>query len=76
MFTNIADDAGALRREPQDVIKITVFLTDMADLPAVGAIRARHLPRPVPSSAVQVVPLASPDMRIEIEVIALLPGVD
>ena len=53
-----------------------MFLTDMADLPAISAIRSRHLPRPVPSSAVQVGALASPEMRIEIEAIALLPGSD
>ena len=59
-----------------DVIKITIFLTNMADLPAISAIRSRELPRPVPSSAVQVGALASPEMRIEIEAIALLPGSD
>ena len=76
VFTNIQTTLARLGADLTDVIKITMFLTDMADLPAVSAIRSRHFPRPVPSSAIQVGALASPEMRIEIEAIALLPGSD
>ena len=50
-----------------------MFLTDMADLDAFSAIRARSFATPLPSSAIQVVALASPEMRIEVEVIAVRP---
>ncbi len=76
VFANIRTTLARLGADLGDVIKITMFLTDMADLPAVSAIRSKRLPRPVPSSAVQVGALASPEMRIEIEAIALLPGSD
>jgi 2-iminobutanoate/2-iminopropanoate deaminase len=56
------------------VIKLTVYLTDIADLPAVSQVRSSHFPIPVPSTAVQVIALASPDMRVEIEAIAMLPA--
>jgi 2-iminobutanoate/2-iminopropanoate deaminase len=76
VFTNIRTTLAHFGADLGDIIKITVFLTDMADLAPVGAIRARHLPRPVPSSAIGVVALASPDMRVEIEVIAEVPAAD
>lgn len=73
VFANIRTTLAHFGADLDDVVKITVFLTDMADLAAVGAIRAKHLPRPVPSSAIGVLALASPDMHVEIEVIAEVP---
>ena len=74
VFANIRATLGHFGAGLGDVIKVTVYLTDIADLPAVSAIRAREFPAPVPSTAVQVIALASPDMLIEIEAIAHVPA--
>lgn len=55
-----------------DVVKVTVFLTDMAHLMDVHAVRAEYFRPPYPASTlVQVASLVSPDMLIEIEAIAV-----
>jgi len=54
-----------------DVARMTVYVTDIADLPTVGGVRARFLPRPIPSSTVQVCALARPDLMVEIDAIAV-----
>jgi enamine deaminase RidA (YjgF/YER057c/UK114 family) len=59
-----------------DVAKLTVFLTDMADLAAFRQARDEVFAASAPpaSSLVQVAGLVSPDFRIEIEAIAELPA--
>jgi 2-aminomuconate deaminase len=74
VFTNIRTTLGKVGADLHDIIKITVFMVDMADLPAFSAIRSKYLATPVPSSAIQVGALATPEMRIEIEAIALIPA--
>lgn len=56
------------------VVKLTYFLTEMADLGAVRAVRDRYLdPGNLPaSSLVQVAALVNPAFRIEIEAVAVL----
>lgn len=55
-----------------DIIKITVYLTDIALLPRYGRIKADYIPGPQPAStAVGVSALALPGMQIEIEAIAV-----
>jgi 2-iminobutanoate/2-iminopropanoate deaminase len=54
-----------------DVVKTTLFLTDLGDGPAVGAIYAKRFPQPYPArSTVQVaaLPLGA---RVELEAIAV-----
>lgn len=74
VISNIRATLAHFGADLGDVFKLTVFLTDITDLPAVSAVRARHFPAPLPSSALQVVALASPKMCVEIEVIARVPG--
>jgi len=74
VFTNIRTTLARVGADLGDVVKITVFLVDMADLAAFSTIRSKHLATPVPSSAIQVGALASPEMRVEIEAIALIPA--
>lgn len=55
------------------VVKLTVFLTDIATLREYGRIRAELMPGPAPaSSAVQVGALAQPGMMVEVEATAVL----
>ncbi len=57
----------------KDVVKITVFLTDIRDRPAVNEIRAEYMGDAPPASSLVVVKeLAFPDFLIEIEAIAVV----
>ncbi|MHB1000292.1 MAG: RidA family protein [Armatimonadota bacterium] len=64
---SILDDSGATLR---DVVKTTVFLTNMDDFAAMNEVYARYFPSEPPArSAVQVVRLPK-NVMIEIETIA------
>lgn len=54
-----------------DVVKTTIFLTDMDDFPKISPIRNRYFKNSEPvSTLVQVSKLVKPGCRVEIEVIA------
>jgi 2-iminobutanoate/2-iminopropanoate deaminase len=56
---------------PRDLVKVTTFLIDRADLPAARAIRDRMLQGAEPASTLLFVAgLASPDWQVEIEAVA------
>jgi 2-iminobutanoate/2-iminopropanoate deaminase len=55
-----------------DVVKITVYLTDMSRLMETHAVRAEFFPDPPPASTgIEVSALAFPGLLIEIEAIAI-----
>ncbi len=56
---------------PADLVKLTIYLTDGADVePFMGAV-AGTLPDPPPATTLLIVNgLASPDLRVEIEAVA------
>ena len=57
------------------VVKVTIFLTDMANFPKIVELRARHFTRPWPADTiVGVTALGLPELQIEIEAIALTDG--
>ena len=65
----VLKEAGA---ELKDVVKTTVFLTDMADFAAMNAVYTEFFPENCPArSAVQVARLPK-DVHIEIEAIACI----
>lgn len=67
----ILDAAGS---SIDDVVKATVFLTDMDDYEVVNEVYADYMSRPFPArSAVQVGDLPA-DIGVEIEVIAVAPS--
>ena len=54
-----------------DLVKVTAYLTDSADLPVYGKIRSEALGDNRPCSTLLVVPaLAHPDWKVEVEVVA------
>jgi 2-iminobutanoate/2-iminopropanoate deaminase len=54
------------------VVKVTIFLTDMANFPKIVELRGTWFTPPYPAdSIVQVVSLALPELEIEIEAIAV-----
>ena len=73
-MANIAATLARFGSDLEHIVRLTVFLTDITDLPAVSAARASILGRTVPSSTVAVAALAHPEMRVEIEAIAVVPG--
>jgi reactive intermediate/imine deaminase len=65
----LADSGGTLN----DVVKITIFMTDLSQIQDFREIRNGYFPRELPASTlVQVVRLARPDFLIEIEAVAVV----
>jgi 2-iminobutanoate/2-iminopropanoate deaminase len=63
--------AGGARME--DVVKVTIYLTDMSNFPKILELRERHFSPPYPADTiVEVSALALPELMIEIEAIAVL----
>ena len=76
VFRNIQAALAAAGATMADVVKLTIFLTNMADLPAFRQARDEFIDvdRPPASSLVQVAGLVNPDFRVEIEAIAVAPS--
>jgi enamine deaminase RidA (YjgF/YER057c/UK114 family) len=56
-----------------DIVKLTVYLTDMGRLPEYGRIRGEYIPgQPPASTAVRVTALAMAGLMIEVEATAVL----
>jgi reactive intermediate/imine deaminase len=57
------------------VIKVTIYLTDMTNLPKIVALREHFFSAPYPADTlVEVTSLALPELEIEIEAIAITQG--
>ena len=57
----------------KDVVKITHFLTDAANIPAYGEVRAKYLGEERPASTLLIVAgLARPDLLVEVEMVAAI----
>ena len=57
------------------VIKVTIYLTDMTNLPKIVALREHFFSAPYPADTlVEVTSLALPELEIEIEAIAVTQG--
>ncbi|MFD8596656.1 RidA family protein [Kitasatospora sp. NPDC059646] len=74
VFANLGRCLAAAGAGFADVVKLTVFVTDIAHLAAVREARGAHLdPARLPaSSAVQVVALFRPELLMEIEALAVV----
>ncbi|GID25383.1 RidA family protein [Paractinoplanes brasiliensis] len=75
VFRNIETALAAAGATMSDVVKLTVFLTSLADLPAFRTARDEFINRdnPPASSLVQVAGLVHPDFHVEVEATAVLP---
>lgn len=74
VFANLSAALAAAGATMAQVVKLTVFLTDLADLGAFRQVRDEYLAGgpPPASSLVQVAGLVHPDFRLEIEALAAL----
>jgi 2-iminobutanoate/2-iminopropanoate deaminase len=77
VWRNIGAILAAAGMGPQDLVKVTTFLTDPDHLPLFAPIRARHLGDARPASTLVVVrALARPDWLVEVEAVAWRGGDD
>jgi len=74
VFANIGRVLAAAGAHWADIVKVTTYLVDRADSQAVSAVRFEHFGdhRP-PHTGLIVAGLGSPDLRVEVDVIAVLP---
>jgi reactive intermediate/imine deaminase len=74
VFVNLAAALAAAGSGLDRVVKLTVFLTDLADLPIFRTVRDEFISADAPpaSSLVQVSGLVHPDFRVEIEAFAVV----
>lgn len=76
VFKNIETILGSAGSSLQDVIKVTIYLTDIGNLSKVVELRRRYFAPPYPASTmVEVSALAAPEFMIEIEAVAVAKGV-
>ena len=72
VFANLRAVLEAADSGLERVIKVTIFLTDMANFPRIVELRERFFSEPYPADTiVEVRALALPELEIEIEAIAL-----
>ena len=72
VFRNLERVLAAGGSSLADVVKVTIFLTDMANFPKIVDLRGRWFTEPYPADTiVEVSALALPELEIEIEAIAV-----
>jgi 2-iminobutanoate/2-iminopropanoate deaminase len=70
-FANIARVLAAGGSDLSKVVKVTIYLTDMANFPKIVAARQRWFTPPYPAdTTLEVRSLALPELMVEIDVIA------
>jgi reactive intermediate/imine deaminase len=76
VFANLRSALAAARTDMEHVVKLTVLLTDLADLAAFRRVRDEFISpeRPPASSLVRVAGLVHPAFRVEIDALAIVPS--
>ncbi len=74
VFENLVAALAAAGAGIEHVVKLTVYLTDMADLAAFRQVRDEYISadNPPASTLVQVTSLANPAFRIEVDALAAI----
>jgi enamine deaminase RidA (YjgF/YER057c/UK114 family) len=75
VYENLGRVLAAAGAGWRNIVKLTTYLVDRADAQAVSAVRFQYLGdhRP-PHTGLIVAGLGSPDLRVEVDAIAVLPG--
>ena len=74
VFENIGAVLAAAGAGPADVVKVTLFLTDVDDRPRINPVRQEFFGDTRPASTlVEVSRLAIPGAKIEVEAVAIVP---
>jgi reactive intermediate/imine deaminase len=75
VFRNLARVLAAAGSSLAQVVKVTIYLTDMGNFPTILELRARWFEAPYPADTiVEVRALALPELMIEVDAIALAGG--
>ena len=72
-FRNLFSVLAAVKMGPENVVKVNVYLTDMADFSAMNAVYATMFEQPYPARTTVAVAGLPRGARIEIEMIARRP---
>jgi reactive intermediate/imine deaminase len=64
-------EAGGTR---EDIVKVTVFLPDLADYPGMAEVRTEFFKAPFPASCAVQARLLNPEWLVEIDAIAMIRG--
>ena len=74
VFENIGSVLAAAGASAGDVVKVTLFLTDVSDRSRINSVRQEHFGASRPASTlVEVSALAVPGAKVEVEAVALIP---
>ncbi|MDA0367720.1 MAG: RidA family protein [Proteobacteria bacterium] len=74
-FANIKRALEAAGSSMEKIIKVNIYLTDMANFPKIIEARGKYFKQPWPADTiVEVGALGLPELQIEIEAIALIEG--
>jgi reactive intermediate/imine deaminase len=74
-FANIERVLEAAGSSMEQIIKVTIYLTDMSNFPKILELRERHFTPPYPADTiVEVSALGLPELMIEVEATALVDG--
>jgi reactive intermediate/imine deaminase len=72
VFRNLARVLEVAGSSLSDVVKVTIYLTDMANFPKIVELRGKWFTEPYPADTiVEVASLALPELEIEIEAIGV-----
>lgn len=74
MFANISAVLEAAGTSLEHAIKVTVYLRNVADRDAFNAVYVELMPQPYPARTAAFCELGNPDMLVEMEVVAGVPG--
>jgi reactive intermediate/imine deaminase len=73
VFSNLRRVLEAAGSSLTDVVKVTIYLTDMANFPKIVELRGKWFTEPYPADTiVEVASLALPELEIEIEAIGVV----
>ena len=74
VLENIRGVLACVSGTMDDIVKVTVFVTDLAELKKIHGVRSEYFSQPYPASTlVQVAKLIDPEWLIEIEADAVVP---
>lgn len=71
-FNNLQAVLAAAGAEMTDIVKITIFITDMNDFSKVNTVMAEHVPTPYPARSCMQVAALPKGALVEVEAIAVL----
>ena len=72
VFSNLRRALASVGASFADVVKMTTFITDIKNVPALRDIRAHYLNKQPPANTLIVTQLVRPDLLLEIEAVAVL----